>query len=694
MSLYDDELYGLAQAAGYLPGPSTGGGMDQTEAVDPYGIPQSMPTPSVGPEETGLENVPSPMGGLEAPEFVPNSLLSPSPNVPELSGRMGMGMGMGTRGFSEKQYGKVSKTEVSLVADQQEADALAQQGAENMAAPAYSAAAGMRDAAAREAEARAKQIKAGGEQALVMQRLQDDFAVEEARINAEATAMSNQSKADYIAALADFRAAKVDPAQLWSNMSGGERFGMLATAFVHDFLGARGINTSAMATFNKAIDRNIDAQIQAIKTKGEVAEGFKSLWYMQRNQAASDTEARARVRGFLLEATKQQIVANMAQYESALASAQGQSAIAAIDKELSTTLVEIYKHADANALNLRNQALQKWEAKLRASIDQQNINLRAQELDLARKKQDAEHKAPSIEAIYDPESGDALWYYKPGITEAEKVKTRERLEGLAGLNRDFEELRELGRAAESIADPVARTRLAGTIQQKMDALSTRMAHNFAKANDERATDKDVADFLKGMKMKTWLNRGDVDQIIAFTHEQMIKPAYDRVQSVAFDMPKELIPQFGRSAQRTPFGGSLTDAHNAANPPQRTMDEIHEKAAGMGAAGVPGNEKIGIDAVGEPTRKAYKALGDQYGKHLFPQQYTAKGEPTHEIPRHVHSHIELRRLAAKARKEGTPDERNTALQKLQQLSGIHRGTNFDDPVEVSAAYALHTMYEEE
>src|SRR5574338_139399 len=596
-NLGDDELLALARQAGVLPQEEAPPVEEQTRqnfhtwVPEQLGYNQNYTDPTQVPESSPTTP------GVQNPSEVKNS--------------QAVGVGMTHSGFSEGQFAKTGQTLHGLDADYAKINAQVGQRTQDYTRAAMMPVAGQINAAQSVARANVDKINAQGEQALVMQRLQDDFAAEETKAYAQAQAMSNQAKQDYLAALADFRASKVNPAQLWGKMTGGERFGTLVTAFVHDFLGAKGINTSAMATFNKAIDRNIDAQIQAIKTKGEVAEGFKSLWWMQRTQAASDAEARARIRGFLLEGTKQAIVSNMAQYESALASAQGQAAIAEIDKELSNTLIEIYKHADANAVALRNQALEKWKARLQASMEQQGLNLRAQELDLQRKKLDAETKTPSIEPIYDPETGRAQWYFQPWVQKEERIKTRETMEALHALNADFNDLRELQRQADSIADPLARSRLADTVHQKMDALATRMAHNFAKANGERATDQDVQDFLKGMRQMTWLNQGDADKLIAFTQETMIRPALSKLKTVAFDMPKELQDKYGTTASTPAFAGSLADAHNTSSPPPKTSQEIQRESALKGLAPEVKNQAVPDEELTPELQKAHEEAKRQY-----------------------------------------------------------------------------------
>lgn len=675
-NLSDEELLGLARQAGALPseGPAPDAPYYDMEEPEP------APTTASAPPEH-----------IEMPE---EQVDVPSP-FPQ---RTSLGVSQSQRGFSDPKYAAVSRREKDLQADYAAADTRADEIASRDLDVANAPRRGLINAEKAKATAEVDAIVAKGQEALVMQRLQDDFAVEEAKENATAQALANQAKTDYLAALADFRASKVDPGQLWGHMTGGEKFGMLATAFVHDFLGARGINTSAMATFSKAIDRNIDAQIQAIKTKGEVAEGFKSLWWMQRNQSASDAEARTRVRGFLLEGAKQQIIANMSQYEAALASAQGQAAIAKVDEELSKTLIEIYRHADANALALRNQALDKWKAKLQASLESQSLAIRQQLADLEAKKTD-QAGAVKIEPIYDPETGKPLWYFQPWIQDTEKVRARQSLEALHALNDDFNDLRALARNAKAVADPIRGTRFADTDQQQFDYLATRLAHNFAKANDERATKEDVQDFLKGMRQKTWLTQGDVDKVIAFTHNTMVRPSMSKIRSVAFDMPQELQEKFGSAATTRPFDASLTESGLTANPPAKTSAEIQKENALKLVEGPQGDEPYTAENTG--LEKEHKELVKRY-PGLFGKESVnitgpggmvfGQGERERPIKQFEWGLMQIRDAARRGDKDAIEQLKRIAAPILNP-GGAGGMMAVDDPNAAAAAYFLYTLEED-
>lgn len=621
-NLNDDDLLSLGRQAGVIPHEDA----PYTDMESPEPPPQG-PAPDAGyidmesPEPAAPQPAPT-------PQMAQPQLANGAPALPSV--QPGQSYGAGHRGFSGSSYDQITGKEGDLERDQKAADRWAVGNEGKYIDAAQQGAESTREGAKAVAQAKADQIMGNAEQSLVMQRLQDGFAVEEAKANAAANAMATQSKHDYMTALADFRASRVDPSQLWSNMNGGERFGMLAAAFVHDFLGVRGINTSAMATFNKAIDRNIDAQIQNIKTKGEAAEGFKSLWYMQRNQSASDAEARTRVRGFLLEGAKHQVIANMAKYESALASAQGKAAIAEIDGELAKTMIQIYKHTDDNAIAMRNQALEKWRAKLQASLEQQNINLKQQELDQAKIK-----ALPQTEILMDPETHQPKWYFPTefGIKDEEKIAARNMLENVMAVNRDLKELEDLVRNNPAYPDMTGQSRFAGTAQQRFDALAKRVAHGMVKANDERATDKDVEQYEMGFRNNTWFNRADAEKVIAATRAQLLRIPQSKLAVIARDIPKGLEGAWGSSASGKPMEASYAEANAIANPPKLSPEQkAFENSSKLIAGEQSQQEYMGENSTLTKIHKdLQKQYPDQFGQEDVPAPQMFGGMQAPNIP---------------------------------------------------------------
>lgn len=329
-----------------------------------------------------------------------------SPAAPLNPGeRMKAGGSVSHSGYSDSTSNKIRKgpgaqLKSDIAGIEQQGEDLAKQRQQ----PFVEAAQSEKDAAHEEAVATADYATAEGHQKAILAKLQQDYDTHTESVIAEQQTLAAQQKAKYVAALNDFRAARVNPAQLWGNMGGFDQVGMLASAFVQDFLGAKGINTSAMATFNKAIDRNIDAQVNAIKVKGQVAEGFKTLWDMQMAESHSVEEARTRMRGFMLDSAKTQIEANMAQFTAALATAKGRAAIAKIDQELAKNLADVSKHVDTVTASRIQQAVQIYGDNLRASMESARI---AADKEIAANRLAAEKGAVDPYAALIPDNSES-----------------------------------------------------------------------------------------------------------------------------------------------------------------------------------------------------------------------------------------------------------------------------------------------
>lgn len=587
MPTYDDNpLYNLGNAAALAGMAGFDDFQDQSGGVDPeFDATLRDVAPDEGDERLshlftkGGDGLPSYVdqgimgGSLAAPESVQVEQSAVLPD--SMKTGSSVGVSASGRGFSQEKAKQIDKRDKLLNRDLAAADATAQSQFAG-AQPALDTAKESAMSAA-ESITGAQVQKITGE-ALAAQRLAEintQFAMAEEEINAHYTSKQNQAQADYVQALSDFRASRVDPNQLWKDMSGGERFGTLVAAFAHDYLGSKGIKTSAMQSINMAIDRNIAAQEYAIKTKGEVTQGFKTLWDMQRAQSQSDAEARGRVRGFMLESVKQGITANMAQYEAGLATAQGQAALAKIDEAYAQNLIEVYKEIAKNTAQLRGQAIQ-WNAqKLDAANAAWANSLRSQELNFQKKKyEDEKNKADAIKAgdfVVDPETGKNRWVFKPGVSEKTKDRVKEAMEGTAEVNEVMKEIRALAAETGSKPDLLYDTRVMNQKTRQIEAMRVRLAHAMVKANGEKATDKDVQQYLKSLPVETWLTNGGVDEILAYTHKTALKPAEFAIQQHTFDVPEGA--QIDAPKTR-PFEGAATDAENAG---RKEPDSIVKEA---------------------------------------------------------------------------------------------------------------------
>jgi hypothetical protein len=194
-----------------------------------------------------------------------------------------------------------------------------------------------------------------------------DFMAKERAANENAAAEAQSNFANYKAALMDYAASGINPSQLWDNAGTAGQFGIVATAFMHDFLAAKGVQTSGMESINKAIQNNINAQLDNMRRKMDVAQGFKQLWEMQRSQSATDAEARARMNGFYLSALSNQIEGTLGQYDSQLALVKAQSAKAAIQQEQVKNDLLVQKHIDDAANQRATNRVHMYAAELSAS---------------------------------------------------------------------------------------------------------------------------------------------------------------------------------------------------------------------------------------------------------------------------------------------------------------------------------------
>lgn len=565
--IYDPEgLYSVASDAGFVP-PVDFGARGTSTSTD-VGSPLTSPT---------SENA--------YPGVMPGDLIPPSlpslPSLPQEPAVRGEGTKTETsRGSSVSARftppGKISARDRELESANQRGEArIAAESTGVLSAQDEARQAG-EGAVSAQTQAVMDKITQQGRDAVVLKQLHDGFMEQELTFNAQATAAENQAKTDYLSALNDYRAQRVDPSQLFGSMSGGQRFGMLVSAFAHDFLGAKGIKTSAMDTLNRAIDRNIDSQLTALKQKGEVAQGFKNLWEMQRAQSASDAEARARVRGFMLESAKQQLVATLAPYESALASANGKAALAKIDEEYAKNMIQVYSHISANTNAMRNQNIQWAGDKLRADMQAYSTSVQAKDLAFRQKQYDDQQKAmgqiPEADIVIDPESNRGKWVFKYGIGEKEKADTRDRMEAVQEVNKQLSDLRQLNREVGPVFDAIKGTRFAEEAHRRYNAMTLALAHARAKANGERATDKDVDQFRESFPIDTVLTRGGVDTIMAWAQTNAIAPAYNRLQQVSKDLPESM---WTTGPVQKPFAASAADAEatvKASTPKAKAAKE--------------------------------------------------------------------------------------------------------------------------
>ena len=125
--------------------------------------------------------------------------------------------------------------------------------------------------------------------------------------------------AEYETSVNELAAMGVNPGKAYSNLTSAQQGGVLVTAFVTDFLGAKGIKTSGMEYINQAIERNIQAQRDEINLKKDVVQGKMNIYRMFKEQGDSDMLAAEKTRGALFNAFKTEAVGKLLTFDSPLA---------------------------------------------------------------------------------------------------------------------------------------------------------------------------------------------------------------------------------------------------------------------------------------------------------------------------------------------------------------------------------------
>jgi hypothetical protein len=592
-------LYGLAQynSPGYsseAPTPSVtrdpaAAPVPLEPAADPSSTPQASPAP-------------------EAPSPIAAAPLAPPPG-----GRVSEGYSVSENqaGFSTPKYAEVDRTARGLPGEINQDRAYYDARADELSRAGGHAAAQARESALEQARINAEAATAEGQQRLVLKALNDSFAVEEQNAYNDAKAAAATTKANYEAALAEFRGAgPIDTTRVARTGSG------MFASFAAGFLTAGGVKNEVMDTLNKTIDRDINSQVEAIRRKGEVAQGFKTLWDMQRAESANDAEARTRVRGFMLAAAKDQIAAEMSKYDSQLATARGQEAIAKINQELVKTLTEVYKNADDNALRAAQQRISIWQTKVNAALQREGYQVQRDKMAADAAAAKAAGKDVGLERVVRDEKGNVVGF---ADTKEQKIKLQEQVTGADAVQRRLLELEERmrkagseyqGKGYKAFMDgegaqlrSVYNDLLADIIRAKTGAAATK---------EERANLEQILPFnsfttglftgeLPAESVASRFGVRSIDDIRTNARAQLRPPSAAEVEQYRGGAGGELYdPQ--RTAQDITARG---DDKAADTPAQKAADRVSSPGAGRAVDGSPAQLKdwyeAGLGAIGNDIR---------------------------------------------------------------------------------------------
>lgn len=354
-----------------------------------------------------------------------------------------------------------------------------------------------------------------------------------------AKAESAAGIADYRAALADYAAAKVDPGQLWDQAGAAGQIGMIATAFGHDFLGAKGIKTSGMDSINKAIQNNIDAQIQNMNKKGQVAQGFKQLWDMQRAQSATDGEARQRMNGFYLSALSNQIEANLGGYDSDLARAKGQAAVAALMQAQVKNDLAVQQHIDTSNNQKATNRVHSYAAELSASSARYAADMHYKATELANQKKQADPLASLFIDTSTSGNNEAKRRFFSHVTPADAVESQKQYSKVANTANSIEKLigmqQQLSKTAPT--DVAAFNKLKDEGQRAAEQLRTIVRTNLLYDSSGKAiNEQEMKNFDNMVAKKDWWVNGDNTRTLAILAKDRLDKEKDIISGISYEIP--------------------------------------------------------------------------------------------------------------------------------------------------------------
>ena len=160
-----------------------------------------------------------------------------------------------------------------------------------------------------------------------------EMAVDNAKDYAAIQTKVASKMADYENAVNELSVMGVNPGRMYSNLTDPMKAGVLVTAFVTDFLGAKGIKTHGMDYINQAIERDIQSQRDAIDLKKDVAQGKMNIYKMFKEQGDSDYLAAEKTRGALFKAFHTEVMGKLAAFDSPLVRAKMQQADALLKEK-------------------------------------------------------------------------------------------------------------------------------------------------------------------------------------------------------------------------------------------------------------------------------------------------------------------------------------------------------------------------
>lgn len=453
-----------------------------------------------------------------------------------------------------------------------------------------------------------------------MAKMNSDYMAKEQEYMARAQAESQKYMADYGSMLQEIRATNINPGKLFADMTGGEQSGMLVTAFVNDFLGTKGIKTSAMDTYNKAVERSIDAQIANLNNKKVVADGFRQMWDMQRAMSKTDEEARARIHGIALQSLKDTVASKLASYDSELARARLPAAVAAIDKALIDTTVTLDETARKRTFEDAKFEFDKWATK--AGLAMQSRSLKLQEDRAAMEKAAMGGIDPKVaEVVVRGDGGQVLG--RAGDKDRAK-DLQARVDGAAKMTRNFERMRELQRKLKSTYKGFGASYITSNDKAELESLINETKADYLRAvsgltvNESEAKRLDQV-FNTDSMMREFFSGEDIGLVVnAKFNQRLIENTQEQIKNGLMPMSPDDARKYGGGTNYDYLESQKVAAQEAGINAKPTTTEVQQAKSVLGEGTEPSNKFQTATKFGENTANdaaAYAQDAFSHGRSL-------------------------------------------------------------------------------
>ena len=540
-------------------------------------------------------------------------ITNPQPHNSSTTNSFAVNSGSSVSGFSDDAFARIDKAvKPGYAADLQNAHNEAVDMYSGIARDAATASAAGKSAALVTGEAEAAKADENAKQQAHIAEMEKQNAIDEQAGYAKGQLKVQGYMADYEKSLNELSTMSVNPGRAYSNLSGNAQAGVKLTAFITDFLGAKGIKSSGMDYINRGVDMDIQAQKDNINLQKDVVAGKQNLWQMQRAASESDYEADVRTKGMLLNAAKTQAQGILAGFDSPIARAKAAEVAAAFDEKLVDTRAKLTQLVDAREQWKVSQATELRKAELSAAATRYASNSGVRELqkraDLAKEAADGPQTLDDSVAVTDGDGN--LLGRAHDATEARVI--RDRVAQFSTFQQQLKEYSDLVAEVKSHYKGPGQKSFTTNDKAKLAVALKSLGYSYAIANNgSRPTDKDydnaVAQFSEGGWTDSLLNDSNATATTLAKLGQLNRFNHDNVNSY---VNTHIIPVTDPNILKNYKGGASAGSlqtygdinvlmENYRNQPKPADDAVTQARGNIEITkGVEANKMIPIGKVGD------------------------------------------------------------------------------------------------